>query len=228
MGSLEEKMKVLVGERERMEEEKRAVEGAVKDLYKDIEKTKYRLFSIIIHEGTADHGHYYCFVRMQAKWFKFNDFHVREIPEQEVFAIAYGGFGTVAAATCVFYMKETMWNNAIDHNFSLLANSEGSSSHSYLRFIETSLLQNVKQANFEFEKALVAAKAKKISSIYIKKHQEVKRNIENSVSNNKKNAAKVKGLRSIFEYIIGNQLLNRKEYNQQSVKNELQIGRAHV
>lgn len=48
--------------------------------YRDINKTPYYLYSLLIHEGSADTGHYYSYTYdLQAKkWRKYNDINVTE------------------------------------------------------------------------------------------------------------------------------------------------------
>lgn len=52
----------------------------------------YELFSIIMHEGTSNSGHYYCYVfdEKHNSWLKFNDRYVTKVDESENFS---GGLG---------------------------------------------------------------------------------------------------------------------------------------
>lgn len=192
----------LTGLKTNLEEEKKqlhsrrqAIESETKTLYSHIEGTKYSVFSIIIHEGSADHGHFYCFVRMNDKWFKFNDFYVRETSEKEVFEIAYGGDGSVANAYCVFYMKDSIFKNNPAHNFSLVGeNSEG-----YFEFIKQEKLFNTLQANKSFTKEIFANQIKKINAEYITRHDFVTRHFNDRYKDWK---GKVTGMRSICDFFI--------------------------
>lgn len=49
---------------------------------------QYHLHSILVHQGTIDHGHYYAFIRpgVDDRWFQFNDSTVSEVTQ--AFAIA--------------------------------------------------------------------------------------------------------------------------------------------
>ena len=60
-----------------------------------------------MHEGTAEYGHYYAFIRDGKQWYKFNDFTVTIVEESEVFELAYGGKGA-ASAYCIFYVQESI------------------------------------------------------------------------------------------------------------------------
>jgi len=53
----------------------------------------YTLHSIVVHKGSANSGHYYCFIRPRLEdiWFKFNDDFVKPANKNEVFNINYGG-----------------------------------------------------------------------------------------------------------------------------------------
>ena len=59
----------------------------------------YELFSILIHSGGANAGHYYAYIKSfeDQKWYNFNDSSVREIPLNEVqseIQSMYGGGNT--------------------------------------------------------------------------------------------------------------------------------------
>lgn len=100
---------------------KESVSQEIKGIFSKIEKSKYSVFSIIIHEGTAESGHYYCFIKLARDcWVKFNDFHTKQFTEDEVLAIAYGDKGSSAAsAYCVFYMRDDLFAKCPQHTYSI-------------------------------------------------------------------------------------------------------------
>lgn len=55
----------------------------------DLESTEeaYQLHSICVHDGNADGGHYFVFIKdhRQNKWRKYNDMKVTEVDESDVF-----------------------------------------------------------------------------------------------------------------------------------------------
>lgn len=53
---------------------------------------EYELFSVMIHSGGAEGGHYYAFVKSfeSGKWFKFNDASVSEISDEDICTV-FGG-----------------------------------------------------------------------------------------------------------------------------------------
>lgn len=60
------------------------------------DSTVYELNSVVIHEGTADFGHYFCFARPDLKkqpneWVKLNDNLVSTVSLGEVCEASFGG-----------------------------------------------------------------------------------------------------------------------------------------
>jgi ubiquitin C-terminal hydrolase len=55
-------------------------------------RNQYELFSVMIHSGGAEGGHYYAFVKdfSTGKWFKFNDASVSEISDEDICSV-FGG-----------------------------------------------------------------------------------------------------------------------------------------
>ncbi|CAO1624489.1 unnamed protein product [Sympodiomycopsis kandeliae] len=49
----------------------------------------YDLFCVIVHEGTLNTGHYWCFCKWQDQWYKMNDTDARPAKVEEVFENAY-------------------------------------------------------------------------------------------------------------------------------------------
>jgi ubiquitin carboxyl-terminal hydrolase 47 len=46
----------------------------------------YELYSVLVHSGGANSGHYYCYIKSfeDGKWYNFNDGTVSEMPEIDV------------------------------------------------------------------------------------------------------------------------------------------------
>jgi len=57
-------------------------------------KYEYSLYSVVVHKGTIDRGHYYAFIKPEngCQWYQFNDEIVRKADLYEVFSNNYGGF----------------------------------------------------------------------------------------------------------------------------------------
>jgi ubiquitin C-terminal hydrolase len=55
---------------------------------------RYHLYSILVHRGTLDYGHYYSFIRpniTDERWFMFNDSEVSEVTKSFAFKQGSGG-----------------------------------------------------------------------------------------------------------------------------------------
>ncbi|KAL4481086.1 hypothetical protein ABPG72_015041 [Tetrahymena utriculariae] len=77
-------------------------------LYRKSKKNIYELFSILMHQGTADSGHYYCYIwnEQKQKWFKYNDSTVTEANEEDLLFEAYGKPDSTKNACCLFYRNK--------------------------------------------------------------------------------------------------------------------------
>ncbi|CAK60951.1 unnamed protein product (macronuclear) [Paramecium tetraurelia] len=68
------------------------LENKIQVSYNDLKKHKYLLQSILIHDGQANSGHYYTYIKdfRRETWFKFNDIHVGVETKEKVFQDAFG------------------------------------------------------------------------------------------------------------------------------------------
>jgi len=59
----------------------------------DSVEDSYHLHAICVHDGDANQGHYFVFIRDHHKqiWRKFNDDLIQEFPQDEVLKMAEGG-----------------------------------------------------------------------------------------------------------------------------------------
>ena len=62
-----------------------------------------------MHDGNAQSGHYYAFIRdrFNNRWLKFNDYRVSEVAEEEVFKESNGGHSWMTAYW-VFYVSDEL------------------------------------------------------------------------------------------------------------------------
>jgi Ubiquitin carboxyl-terminal hydrolase len=78
--------------------------------YAEIDRTRYRLHAVLVHDGDPSSGHYWTFIRNAAsssesdRWLKFNDMIVTAVPEAEMMSVAMGGVGC-ASAYCLIYTR---------------------------------------------------------------------------------------------------------------------------
>lgn len=63
-----------------------AIDKQIEKAYAAINHTPYYLYSILIHEGGADSGHYYSYTydHQLKKWRKYNDINITEEVEEQV------------------------------------------------------------------------------------------------------------------------------------------------
>ena len=73
-------------------------------------KHPYHLHSICIHDGNANSGHYYAFIKdhFNAKWRRFNDVRVCDVTEEQVFKEANGGSSWMTAYWLVYLSEDLM------------------------------------------------------------------------------------------------------------------------
>jgi ubiquitin carboxyl-terminal hydrolase 7 len=59
----------------------------------DSESNKFTLHSVVVHQGNANSGHYYAYIRpaLNDNWIQFNDEIVKPADKYEVFDNNYGG-----------------------------------------------------------------------------------------------------------------------------------------
>jgi ubiquitin carboxyl-terminal hydrolase 25/28 len=69
------------------------LELTVENAYRDYCKQPYYLHAILVHDGSAESGHYYSFIfdQKQKRWWRFNDHSVSMELEEVVMREAIGG-----------------------------------------------------------------------------------------------------------------------------------------
>ncbi|KAK6089588.1 hypothetical protein P3W45_001470 [Vairimorpha bombi] len=63
-------------------------EFCVKDFSKS---AKYNLYSVIVHKGGHEEGHFYSYIFLNNEWYKFNDNIVTKVSKEEAMYMNYGG-----------------------------------------------------------------------------------------------------------------------------------------
>ncbi|KAL6121106.1 ubiquitin carboxyl-terminal hydrolase [Nucleospora cyclopteri] len=77
---------------------------------------KYSLYSVIVHAGNVSEGHFYAYIKIGGKFYKFNDTQVNEVLEEEAVEWNYGGENIFSRRTknySGYYLvyEETSGNN---------------------------------------------------------------------------------------------------------------------
>lgn len=85
-----------------------AIKNTIDTLWGRLNKHKYHLVSILVHDGHAGSGHYYSFNREPFKdtWKKFNDFTVSDEKEEIVMTESLGGYENASAYSLVYISDE--------------------------------------------------------------------------------------------------------------------------
>jgi ubiquitin carboxyl-terminal hydrolase 25 len=65
----------------------------IEQAYSKLNSVPYHLHAICVHDGNAESGHYFTFIKDHStgKWLKFNDIRVSEVTEEEVIHQSQGG-----------------------------------------------------------------------------------------------------------------------------------------
>ncbi|KRX02484.1 hypothetical protein PPERSA_11824 [Pseudocohnilembus persalinus] len=95
----------LKNKKQKLQEKLKILKEQKKKMYEQNQNQKYELFSILMHDGEAMSGHYYCYILddKTGEWWKFNDRIVTKANEQEIFEEAYGNGNSKKNACCLFY-----------------------------------------------------------------------------------------------------------------------------
>jgi Ubiquitin carboxyl-terminal hydrolase len=100
------------------------------------------LHAVCIHDGGAEGGHYFIYIKDHNKnvWHKFNDMRVTVVEESEVFLNANGGHGQCTAFWVVYISsaEKTYANQFVMHSID---------EASYANFIPPQITQDVFVAN---------------------------------------------------------------------------------
>ncbi|GFT42840.1 ubiquitin carboxyl-terminal hydrolase 25 [Nephila pilipes] len=85
------------------------IDNTIKEIYNDpsLQKNRYRLHAVLVHEGQAASGHYWAYVYSPNRnmWLKFNDVSVTEATWSELQRDSMGGHH-YASAYCLLYVDE--------------------------------------------------------------------------------------------------------------------------
>lgn len=74
------------------EQQIKQLEAQVEKAFADYCQLKYYIHSIVIHDGGAESGHYYTFVKKDNYWWRFNDFNVTMVDYATVVQESFGGY----------------------------------------------------------------------------------------------------------------------------------------
>ncbi|CAD8166466.1 unnamed protein product [Paramecium pentaurelia] len=87
-----------------LQKQSNELQNQIQSNYNDLKKHKYLLQSILIHDGQANSGHFYTYIKDFGldKWFKFNDMNVNVETKEKVFQDAFGMQNGINAYLLIF------------------------------------------------------------------------------------------------------------------------------
>ena len=98
----------MLEKKQQIKERISTLEANVKNAFKDYCNIPYYLHAILIHDGTAESGHYYSFIfdRKIDKWWRFSDVNVSPEVEATVMTESFGGMNdSHKTAYCLIYIN---------------------------------------------------------------------------------------------------------------------------
>ncbi len=135
-----------------------AIRNTIDTLWGRLNKHKYHLVSILVHDGHAGSGHYYSFNREPFKdtWKKFNDFTVSDEKEEIVMTEALGGYENASAYSLVYISDEAAREEVHAKPIKLLDVTKGEETEvtiekqHYSRYLSPPLNQEILIDNLNF------------------------------------------------------------------------------
>ncbi len=148
--------------------------------YSNLQNMKYHLHGVVIHDGTAESGHYYTYIKdhVQNKWRCYNDHRVTVVEEQQVLEEAMGG-GMTKSAYYITYVSEVELRSTsrIDHNVFNPNSVDFERTHPYGQLTKHNIVEKIKQDNRTMMTAIDEYKgneiAKKVTTCYEKNYEEI-------------------------------------------------------
>ncbi|CAD8097227.1 unnamed protein product [Paramecium primaurelia] len=130
------------------------LEEKIQASYNNFKGNKYYLQSILIHEGMANSGHYYTYIKdfRLNKWFKFNDIRVTEETREKVFQDAIGVKPGINAYLLV-YLKDELVQEEIKYPKRLYKTSTEQDylQDTYGSFLNQNQIESIKRENQLFQ-----------------------------------------------------------------------------
>ncbi|CAD8199682.1 unnamed protein product [Paramecium octaurelia] len=130
------------------------LEDKIQASYNNFKGNKYQLQSVLIHEGMANSGHYYTYIKdfRLNKWFKFNDIRVTEETREKVFQDAIGVKPGINAYLLI-YVKDEFVQEEVKFPKRLYSTSTEKDylQDSYGSFLSQSQNESIKRENQLFQ-----------------------------------------------------------------------------
>ena len=162
----------------------------------------YYLHGVCIHDGTAESGHYYSYIKdhNQGVWRCYNDHRVTNVEEKLVFEEASGG-GLTKSAYYVIYIseRELQHSKTVDGNL-FVPGQALDKLHPYASLASEQILAKIRDDNRKLQTEVDNYKAseiaKKVTTCYEKTYDEISKILEQKIAN--------KDIGSFYTYLLSN------------------------
>ena len=184
-----------------LEQQIKNQENLLQNQYSGLKNMPYHLHGICIHDGTAESGHYFSYIKdhTQNVWRQYNDHRVNIVDEEQVLQEAMGGGLTKSAYWVVYISEEELQRTrAIDENAYDPIEANYEQKHPYGQIADQRILKKIVDDN----RALVAEVdqfknnevAKKVTTLYEKYFDEIQKVVDQKVAN--------KDIASIYTFLL--------------------------
>lgn len=168
--------------RTQMEDIRQQIKGLKEEIekaYGSYNTNPYHLHAVCVHDGDANSGHYYTYIKdhFNNKWIKFDDIRISEVTEEEVIRNSEGGHEKKTGYWVVYIKESDMQTMKTQNTFRFdPAATSGkplitqSVSHPYGVNIEDEIIQKVEKANkkvsLDYEDQQANVTVQKITKLY--------------------------------------------------------------
>lgn len=143
-----------------------------------------------IHEGTAESGHYYSYIKdhKQGVWRQYNDHKVKIVEDEQVFEDANCGESVKAAYYIIYISQEELDAKlSTDENFYEPNEVGFESRHPYglntKPEIMNKILEDNRKLSSEADEYKAAEIAKRVTTLYEKNYDEIQKVLELKINN---------------------------------------------
>ena len=142
----------------------------------------YHLHGVCIHDGTAESGHYYSYIKdhKQGVWRCYNDHRVSIVEESQVYEEANGGSLT-KSAYYITYISQNELNNTrnVDMNTYEPNDRDFTNKHPYGKIAKAEIIQKIIEDNRKLQTEVDDFKAteiaKKVTTTYEKAFEDIQK-----------------------------------------------------
>lgn len=166
---------------ESLESQIAQVKNDIEQMYSTLCNIPYHLHAICVHDGGADSGHYFTFIKdhYQGIWRKFNDIRVTTVSEEEVMEQSIGGFGAMTAYWLVYISEERFneYKTINVNSYDPTGNVHNTQTHTYGQIVAEDVSRQIDEENnnlialIKEHKNLVIAK--QVTAIYEARYNEI-------------------------------------------------------